>query len=232
MLWLLIDFPSFTHPIKSFKQMEQIDKEKNIEADAPAENYRYDATTNLWHMKEKETQKKRKRPDSEKTLPVNYDLMWSPKVVKELASYLPQEIAHIIEWYRHRCVHEKATQPMLRLQFYDPFSHCSMLGEIKSVPPFTKLQVPPRPTEKEHMYQMVDRILWFYPGCNDADPWNLLFQTTVPGLYGYYTAWCDYTGFDCRGGMDLYVAHNPLDLVRFAMDQVARSSFGWDINFS
>lgn len=46
---------------------------------------------------------------------------------------------------------------------------------------------------------------WLHEGHNDEEPWYCLCKLDN-GNYAYYTAWCDYTGFDCQGGMELIVS--------------------------
>lgn len=36
-------------------------------------------------------------------------------------------------------------------------------------------------------------------GYNDGDSWTGVFRLK-DGRYGYLTAWCDYTGWDCQAG--------------------------------
>lgn len=46
---------------------------------------------------------------------------------------------------------------------------------------------------------------WIYEGTNDEEPWRCLCKLDNNN-YAYYTALCDYTGFDCQGGMTLIVS--------------------------
>ena len=46
---------------------------------------------------------------------------------------------------------------------------------------------------------------WLHEGHNDEDAWECLCKLDN-GNYAYYSAWCDYTGFDCQGGMKLIVS--------------------------
>lgn len=48
---------------------------------------------------------------------------------------------------------------------------------------------------------------WLHEGHNDEDAWMLLCKLDN-GNFAFYTAWCDYTGFDCQGGMNLIVNNN------------------------
>jgi hypothetical protein len=46
---------------------------------------------------------------------------------------------------------------------------------------------------------------WLHEGHNDEDAWECLCKLDN-GNYAYYSAWCDYTGFDCQGGMKMIVS--------------------------
>jgi hypothetical protein len=58
--------------------------------------------------------------------------------------------------------------------------------------------------------------LWSFPGENDFNPWYLLCRLKNNN-YALYIAWCDYTGFDCRGGMKLYIAKDLENIINYAM---------------
>jgi hypothetical protein len=55
---------------------------------------------------------------------------------------------------------------------------------------------------------------WLHEGHNDEDAWQLLCKLNN-GNFAFYSAWCDYTGFDCQGGMKLIVSK---DLKRLFYD--------------
>jgi hypothetical protein len=46
---------------------------------------------------------------------------------------------------------------------------------------------------------------WLHEGHNDEDAWECLCKLDN-GNYAYYSAWCDYTGFDCQGGMKMIIS--------------------------
>lgn len=46
---------------------------------------------------------------------------------------------------------------------------------------------------------------WIHEGHNDEDAWECLCKLDN-GNFGFYSASCDYTGFDCQGGMKLIVS--------------------------
>jgi hypothetical protein len=67
----------------------------------------------------------------------------------------------------------------------------------------------------------VTHYYWIHEGRNDVDAWRALFQyedkNTGTQRYGFYIGECDYTGFDCQGSMDLYVADRYDVLIERAM---------------
>jgi hypothetical protein len=56
----------------------------------------------------------------------------------------------------------------------------------------------------------LSKCYWIHQGENDEEPWMLLCKIERCrddiDIYAFYTAWCDYTGFDCQGGMKLIVS--------------------------
>ncbi len=46
-----------------------------------------------------------------------------------------------------------------------------------------------------------------HEGENDEDDWMCLCKLTN-GYYVFYTASCDYTGFDCQGGMEMIISRD------------------------
>jgi hypothetical protein len=60
------------------------------------------------------------------------------------------------------------------------------------------------------------RYYWIYEGHNDEHPWYALGQLKS-GAYFFYVAECDYTGFDCQGGMKLWVSKSFQNLIDHAM---------------
>jgi hypothetical protein len=67
-------------------------------------------------------------------------------------------------------------------------------------------------------------FIWCEEGVNDEKPWLLLCQLKNQ-KYAYYTASCDYTGFDCCGGMSLYIANSVDTLVQMAMGDSDRTKY-------
>jgi hypothetical protein len=74
----------------------------------------------------------------------------------------------------------------------------------------------------------IKTYIWGREGENDEQSWLLLCQLDN-GYYAYLEAWCDYTGFDCQGGMKLYCSKELHILVEMAMDDTARESYYIDL---
>jgi len=47
------------------------------------------------------------------------------------------------------------------------------------------------------------KVFFHQYGCNDEDAWIFIIKRP-DNIYVYFTASCDYTGFDCRGGGDIF----------------------------
>ena len=62
----------------------------------------------------------------------------------------------------------------------------------------------------------ISEFIWGQLGENDEKDWLLLCKLNND-MYAYYKASCDYTGFDCQGGMDLYVSSKLDILINYAM---------------
>lgn len=64
----------------------------------------------------------------------------------------------------------------------------------------------------------IQEFYWVRGGENDGDNWLAAGQLTN-GNYFFYTGGCDYTGFDCQGGMSLWVSKSWKNIVDHAMDE-------------
>lgn len=63
---------------------------------------------------------------------------------------------------------------------------------------------------------IVKKYYWISPGERDGDSW-FAFGISNKGTYFFYSAGCDYTGFDCQGWMSLNVSSNWYDLIVYGM---------------
>jgi hypothetical protein len=68
----------------------------------------------------------------------------------------------------------------------------------------------------------IKRWIWSSAGENDGDSWELIAELEPEPFYDgkryvYYTAWCDYTGFDCRGYGETFVTSKIEYLIEYAL---------------
>lgn len=70
----------------------------------------------------------------------------------------------------------------------------------------------------ENFPNNIDTYYWTHEGENDVETWYCLCKLTN-GTYVFYTASCDYTGFDCQGGMDIWSSYDPAVLIQYAMGE-------------
>jgi hypothetical protein len=63
---------------------------------------------------------------------------------------------------------------------------------------------------------------WIHEGENDEEPWECLCKLDN-GNYAFYSASCDYTGFDCQGGMNLIVSKDRERLFNEGMTSSQRA---------
>jgi len=124
---------------------------------------------------------------------------------------------------------EKRKQLMSKFldMFKDPFNHINDTYYkkycIKNM--FTPLIGQPETYKAgKQFHKKIKYFIWCQEGQNDEKPWLLLCQL-YNGKYVYYTAYCDYTGFDCQGGMSLYIASTVKILVEMAMSDAERAKY-------
>lgn len=67
----------------------------------------------------------------------------------------------------------------------------------------------------------VETVLLESEGQNDGDSW-LSFGRLKDGRYYFLTAWCDYTGWDCRSGGDSYTSLNKDEVINLGMSDRER----------
>jgi hypothetical protein len=64
------------------------------------------------------------------------------------------------------------------------------------------------------------KVFWYKEGKNDEEPWYFIgkIKCKDKNKYVYYQAWCDYTGFDCQGGMKMYVSRSLTKILSMAIE--------------
>jgi hypothetical protein len=96
----------------------------------------------------------------------------------------------------------------------DPYYYYDVAEILKPIlveTPEEKADPGPFPTN-------IQDYFWIQPGENEGQDW-IACGTLTNGAFFFYKGWCDYTGFDCQGGMDLYVSKSWANIVNHAMIQ-------------
>ena len=68
----------------------------------------------------------------------------------------------------------------------------------------------------------ITEYYWIREGENDGDAWELLCKLDND-CYVFYSANCDYTGFDCQGGMIAYISNDKNTLFHMGMNEEQRN---------
>ena len=71
----------------------------------------------------------------------------------------------------------------------------------------------------------VKTIIHMEDGENDGSNWIILVKLKN-GLYGFLSAGCDYTGWDCQAGGHSYVSKSKKKLIRYGLGEDDRTRFG------
>lgn len=87
--------------------------------------------------------------------------------------------------------------------------YCGYEATPKSIPGQESVDIGDFPNNIQHYY-------WIHEGINDEEPWMTLCRLTN-GAYVFYKGECDYTGFECRGNMEMYSSMDPAILITYAL---------------
>jgi hypothetical protein len=73
----------------------------------------------------------------------------------------------------------------------------------------------------------VTEVYYSWEGTKDEENWASVGKLVIDGRdhYFFFDAYCDYTGFDCRGGMTLYLSRSLDNLIERGLDDVVRNNF-------
>lgn len=74
----------------------------------------------------------------------------------------------------------------------------------------------------------VARVVAAVTGENDGDSWLCAFEFNT-GAYGFLSAGCDYTGWDCSASGTLDYAPSLSELCRLHMGETDRFRLGFDV---
>lgn len=117
--------------------------------------------------------------------------------------------------------------PAFQKMFEYPFSYFDQTT-VKVVPPGATLKGPTPKSIQNEFPRCITKVYYFVQGWNDGLAWQILAQLVdCCGyvVYSYFHAWCDYTGFDCQCGMNLYLANSLEEVVLFGMNEFSRGEY-------
>jgi hypothetical protein len=110
-----------------------------------------------------------------------------------------------------------------KLQY--PFSFISQFDNDDALY-ITKNFIRPIPTDTTqsdpgNFPNNIKEYYWIREGENDGNPWELLCKLDND-CYVFYSACCDYTGFDCQGGMRAYISKDKDAIFNMGMNEEER----------
>jgi hypothetical protein len=113
-------------------------------------------------------------------------------------------------------------EPFWYVQNYecsDQYNVCNIFRSVISDPDLTYIDV-------DRFYESLDTVYYAHVDeCSSGEcEWNMVAKLTN-GLFIYFTAGCDNTGFGCIGGMVLYACRSLDNILAFALDEKQRILF-------
>lgn len=120
-----------------------------------------------------------------------------------------------------RRIYTPLAKPNLKaLEFPLGFINCSFLDMYK-MSEIARGFVDEEPCDVGDFPKNIAEYYWIHEGERDEETWHLLCRLDN-GLYAYYSASCDYTGFDCQGMMRLFVSRSALRIFEEAMTKATQ----------
>jgi hypothetical protein len=111
-------------------------------------------------------------------------------------------------------------------KFRYPFSSCCLVEETEEGDcPIEIRHIPHRISRPIGSFSKnIKRWIWSRPGEKDEESWVCIVELKPEPVYEgvryvYFTAWCDFTGFDCQGGSHAICTSNVEDLIEFALTE-------------
>lgn len=95
------------------------------------------------------------------------------------------------------------------------------IGTEFSLEDFCRGFVDEEPGDPGNFPNNITEYYWIKEGENDYESWDCLCKLDN-GYYAYYTASCDYTGFDCQGEMLMFISKNKERLFYEGMNLITR----------
>ena len=105
----------------------------------------------------------------------------------------------------------------------DPDDYCPLdefdARSVKTIPFFIEQKL-----DYDTFPKNIVEIYYYQVGVADNVDWILVCLLTN-GVYAYFRAWCDYTGFICQGGTELILADSIENLQDYGMSGAVRKQF-------
>jgi hypothetical protein len=118
-----------------------------------------------------------------------------------------------------RCTEIRIAHNLLPRSVLDePFGY---IGELYDIDEFMRtLPVDTVLSEPGDFPNNIEEFYWIKEGAHDEEFWEAVGKLTN-GSYFFYTAGCDYTGFDCQGTMKLILSPYFANLVQYGMPEAS-----------
>lgn len=110
----------------------------------------------------------------------------------------------------------------------------SFIGEDYRTQDFCKGLPDEEPLNCGDFPNNITEYYWIHEGENDEEPWMCLCklsneQGSEGDRYVFYSASCDYTGFDCQGGMEMVISKDINKLFNSGMCETDRAIYFKDM---
>jgi len=92
-----------------------------------------------------------------------------------------------------------------------PFAYIDYQKDYEPAEFIRGLPTEPPSEIKSFSQDSIKEYYWIHGGTPDEDAWHCL-GLLKDGHYFYYTASCDYTGFDCQGSMRMFISKDKKKL--------------------
>lgn len=141
-----------------------------------------------------------------------------PKMNADAAEFVPAALMQRDALLRQ--IYTPLVKPNLKaLEF--PFMFINDMLKTFTVSEIVRGFPDEEPCEVGDFPKNIAEYYWIHEGERDEETWHLLCRLDN-GLYAYYYASCDYSGFDCQGMMRLFVSKNALRIFEEAMSQTTQ----------
>lgn len=156
--------------------------------------------------------------------------MGNETLVREMNSFLSSISPPVPQVQEFPLEPKKKDMTGLEKEMEYPYSYVTPLGPSFDYYPLEEIlkpilvETPEEKADASGFPQSIQEHFWIRPGENDGDEWIACGQLKN-GAYFHYQASCDYTGFDCQGGMRLWVSKSWKNILEHAMDPHIREMY-------